>query len=86
MNLIERKLSIPFTGSKKEDCTSDGACWVFINVWFERLMYGLYPINEILEFDSNNINFTSPHKNLINRNFVLYGQSIRSNDTEFYKE
>ena len=36
-----------FTGSKKEDCTSDGACWVFINVWFERLMYGLYPINEI---------------------------------------
>ena len=28
--------------------------------------------NEILEFDSNNINFTSPHKNLINRNFVLY--------------
>ena len=36
-----------FIGSKKDDCTSDGACWVFINVWFERLMYGLYPINEI---------------------------------------
>jgi len=36
-----------FVGSKKEDCSSDGACWVFINVWFERLMYGLYPINEI---------------------------------------
>jgi len=36
-----------FTGSKKEDCVSDGACWVFINVWFERLMYGLYPNNEI---------------------------------------
>ena len=36
-----------FIGSKKEDCTGDGACWVFINVWFERLMYGLYPINEI---------------------------------------
>ena len=36
-----------FIGSKKDDCTSDGACWVFINVWFERLMYGLYPNNEI---------------------------------------
>ena len=36
-----------FLGSKKEDCAGDGACWVFINVWFERLMYGLYPINEI---------------------------------------
>ena len=36
-----------FVGSKKEDCTGDGACWVFINVWFERLMYGLYPNNEI---------------------------------------
>ena len=36
-----------FIGSKKEDCASDGACWVFINVWFERLIYGLYPNNEI---------------------------------------
>ena len=36
-----------FIGSKKDDCASDGACWVFINVWFERLMYGLYPNNEI---------------------------------------
>jgi general L-amino acid transport system permease protein len=36
-----------FLGSKKEDCSSDGACWVFVNVWFERLIYGLYPNNEI---------------------------------------
>ena len=36
-----------FLGSNKEDCSSDGACWVFINVWFKRLMYGLYPNNEI---------------------------------------
>ena len=28
--------------------------------------------SEIIEFDSNNINFSSPHKKLINRNFVLY--------------
>jgi general L-amino acid transport system permease protein len=32
-----------FTGSVKEDCTSDGACWVFVKVWFKRFMYGMYP-------------------------------------------
>ena len=32
-----------FIGSAKEDCTSDGACWVFVKVWFKRFMYGMYP-------------------------------------------
>ena len=32
-----------FIGSVKEDCTSDGACWVFVKVWFKRFMYGMYP-------------------------------------------
>jgi len=32
-----------FIGSTKEDCTSDGACWVFVKVWFKRFMYGMYP-------------------------------------------
>ena len=32
-----------FLGSTKEDCTGDGACWVFIKVWFNRFMYGMYP-------------------------------------------
>ena len=32
-----------FAGSTKQDCTSDGACWVFVNVWFKRFMYGMYP-------------------------------------------
>ncbi len=36
-----------FTGTNKEECTGSGACWVFINVWFERLMYGLYPNEQI---------------------------------------
>jgi general L-amino acid transport system permease protein len=31
------------SGSTKEDCTGDGACWVFIKVWFKRFMYGMYP-------------------------------------------
>ena len=36
-----------FSGTSKEECTGSGACWVFINVWFERLMYGLYPNEQI---------------------------------------
>jgi general L-amino acid transport system permease protein len=32
-----------FIGSTKEDCTGDGACWVFVKVWFNRFMYGMYP-------------------------------------------
>jgi len=32
-----------YLGSSKEDCTGDGACWVFVKVWFNRFMYGMYP-------------------------------------------
>ncbi len=32
-----------FAGSTKQDCTSDGACWVFVKVWLKRFMYGMYP-------------------------------------------
>ena len=35
-----------FIGSAKEDCTSEGACWVFVKVWFKRFMYGMYPNQE----------------------------------------
>ena len=36
-------LDANFLGNSKDDCTGDGACWVFIKVWFNRFMYGLYP-------------------------------------------
>ena len=36
-------LDANFIGNSKEDCTGDGACWVFVKVWFNRFMYGLYP-------------------------------------------
>ena len=32
-----------FAGSSKQDCTSGGACWVFVKVWIKRFMYGMYP-------------------------------------------
>ncbi len=36
-----------YIGVSKEDCSREGACWVFVNVWLKRLIYGLYPNSEI---------------------------------------
>ena len=30
-------------GDTKEACTDGGACWVYIKIWFNRFMYGMYP-------------------------------------------
>ncbi len=32
-----------WTGTTRADCTSDGACWVFIKQRFSQFMYGFYP-------------------------------------------
>ena len=32
-----------WTGTTRADCTSEGACWVFIKVRFAQFMYGFYP-------------------------------------------
>ena len=32
-----------FLGNSKEDCTGGGACWVFVQVWLNRFVYGMYP-------------------------------------------
>ncbi|WP_409160296.1 amino acid ABC transporter permease [Pectobacterium sp. B2J-2] len=34
-------------GTTRNDCTRDGACWVFIHERFGHFMYGLYPAEEI---------------------------------------
>ena len=39
--------SADFIGDTPEACTSDGACWVFVSVWFEQLMYGQFPTDQI---------------------------------------
>jgi len=36
-----------FLGTAKEECSREGACWIFVYVWFERFIYGLYPNEEI---------------------------------------
>ncbi len=35
-----------FAGNSKQDCTSGGACWVFVKVWLNRFVYGMYPDTE----------------------------------------
>ena len=35
-----------FIGNSKEDCTGGGACWVFVKVWLNRFVYGMYPDTE----------------------------------------
>ena len=71
-------LEANFTGSTKDDCTGNGACWVFIKVWFNRLMYGLYPDTEqwrinsafILLFALVGIAFFVPQK--IKKYFIIF--------------
>ena len=40
-------LSATFEGKLKTDCKTSGACWVFVKVWFEKFMYGFYPVENI---------------------------------------
>ena len=71
-------LDANFIGSSKEDCTGDGACWVFIKVWFRRLIYGMYPDPEqwrintafLLLFTLVGITFFAPAK--IKKYFILF--------------
>ncbi len=36
-----------WVGDTREACSREGACWVFIKVWFKQLMYGRYPDLEL---------------------------------------
>ncbi len=36
-----------WVGDTREACSREGACWVFISVWFKQLMYGRYPNEEL---------------------------------------
>ncbi len=36
-----------WVGDTRDACSREGACWVFISVWFKQLMYGRYPNEEL---------------------------------------
>ena len=35
-----------WTGTTRDDCSREGACWVFIKEWFGQFIYGRYPFEE----------------------------------------
>lgn len=35
-----------FGGARRVDCNAGGACWTFVRVWMEELMFGRYPVEE----------------------------------------
>jgi general L-amino acid transport system permease protein len=41
-----------WSGTTKADCTSGGACWVFIRARFGQFMYGLYPADQRWRIDA----------------------------------
>ena len=67
-----------FSGSTKQDCTSGGACWVFVKVWIKRFMYGMYPdaeqwrinISFLILFFSIGLIFALPQK--FKKYIILY--------------
>lgn len=39
-------INADWVGDSRDDCSSSGACWVFVYVRFEQFMYGFYPKSE----------------------------------------
>ncbi len=48
-------LSADLIGESRDDCTSGGACWVFIKARFAQFMYGLYPEEQRWRVDISGI-------------------------------
>lgn len=40
-------LSADWTGTTEKDCTSEGACWVFVRAWSQQFWYGSFTESEI---------------------------------------
>jgi len=40
-------LDANWVGSSRDDCSREGACWVYIGFWFKQIMYGRYPETEV---------------------------------------
>ncbi|AJQ92939.1 amino acid ABC transporter permease [Gynuella sunshinyii] len=40
-------ISADWSGNSADACSREGACWVFIKVWFQQLMFGRFPGDQI---------------------------------------
>lgn len=45
-------ISADWTGTSYEDCTSDGACWVFVAAKWDLFIYGFYPTDQYWRVDA----------------------------------
>jgi general L-amino acid transport system permease protein len=41
-----------WVGDTRDACSREGACWVYIRIWFKQLMYGRYPDEELWRINS----------------------------------
>lgn len=46
-------INADWAGHTRQDCHREGACWVFIHVWFKQLMYGRYPDVELWRINTS---------------------------------
>jgi general L-amino acid transport system permease protein len=44
-------LEADWAGEDRSDCSREGACWVYIGVWFKQMMYGRYPDGALWRID-----------------------------------
>ncbi|NQV48324.1 MAG: amino acid ABC transporter permease [Rhodospirillaceae bacterium] len=40
-------LDADWFGTNRDDCSREGACWIYIGFWFKQIMYGRYPDTEV---------------------------------------
>ena len=40
-------ISADWTGTSQDECSKEGACWVFVSAWMQQFIYGSYPDSEL---------------------------------------
>ena len=40
-------ISANWVGESQDDCTKEGACWVFVGAWMQQFIYGSYPQDQL---------------------------------------
>ncbi|MCE8035360.1 MAG: amino acid ABC transporter permease [Halomonas sp.] len=52
-------INADWIGTSRDDCSREGACWVFVSARFTQFIYGLYPRSELWRVDVTFITFAA---------------------------
>ncbi|MFW3614884.1 amino acid ABC transporter permease [Billgrantia antri] len=52
-------INADWIGTSRDDCSREGACWVFVSARFTQFIYGLYPRGEIWRVDVTFVTFAA---------------------------